>query len=116
MRTGVSIPLAINDLSNLESLSARDRATRVYGLLRMILSVPVESRTAILSEMTLMIERHPYRESIRLTLRDFWSHHSYVRVISEAGLPDQAFLVRELVTRAVRHLLRVDEVEATFMY
>ena len=46
MRTNVSIPLAINDLSDLESLSARERATRVYGLLRMILNVPVESRTA----------------------------------------------------------------------
>ncbi len=111
MRTGVSIPLAINDLSNLESLSARERATRVYGLLRVILNVPVESRTAVLSEMTLTIDRHPCRESIRSTLRDFWSHHSYVRVISEAGLPDEAFLVRELVTRAVRHLLPVDEVE-----
>jgi site-specific recombinase len=111
MRTGVSIPLAINDLSNLESLSARERATRVYSLLRMILNVPVESRTDVLSEITLTIERHPCRESIRSTLRDFWSHHSYVRVISEAGLPDEAFLVRELVTRAVRHLLPVDEVE-----
>ena len=35
----------------------------------------------------------------------------YVRVISEAGLPDEAFLVRELFARAVRHLLPVDEVE-----
>ena len=58
-----------------------------------------------------MIERHPCRDSIRSTLRDFWSHHSYVRVISEAGLPDEAFLVRELFARAVRHLLPVDEVE-----
>ena len=61
--------------------------------------------------MTEAIERHPSRDSIRSTLRDFWSHHSYVRVISEAGLPDEAFLVRELFTRAVRHLLPVDEVE-----
>jgi hypothetical protein len=111
MRTGISIPLAINDLSNLELLSARERTTRVYGLLRVILNVPVESRTAVLSEMTLTIDRHPCRESIRSTLRDFRSHYSYVRVISEAGLPDEAFLVRELVTRAVRHLLPVDEVE-----
>ena len=57
------------------------------------------------------IEQHPCRDSIRSTLRDFWSHHSYVRVISEAGLPDEAFLVRELLTRALRHLLPVDEVE-----
>jgi site-specific recombinase len=83
----------------------------VYGLLHMILNVPVESRTDTLSEVTLAIERHPCRDSIRSTLRDFWSHHSCVRVISEAGLPDEAFLVRELLARAVRHLLPVDEVE-----
>jgi site-specific recombinase len=83
----------------------------VYGLLRTILNLPVESRTQTLAEMTLAIERHPCRDSIRSTLRDFWSHHSYVRVISEAGLPDEAFLVRELFARAVRHLLPVDEVE-----
>ncbi len=83
----------------------------MYGLLRMILNVPVESRTDTLSEVTLVIERHPCRDSIRSTLRDFWSHHSCVRVISEAGLPEEAFLVRELLARAVRHLLPVDEVE-----
>ena len=83
----------------------------MYGLLRTILNVPVEFRTEALSEITLAIESHPGRDSIRSTLRDFWSHHSYVRVISEAGLPDEAFLVRELLTRAFRHLLPVDEVE-----
>jgi site-specific recombinase len=83
----------------------------VYGLLRKILSVPVESRTETLLEMTLAIGSHACSDSIRSTLRDFWSHHSYVRVISEAGLPDEAFLVRELLARAVRHLLPVDEVE-----
>lgn len=83
----------------------------MYGLLRTILNVPAESRTENLSQMSLAIERHPCHDSIRSTLRDFWSHHSYVRVISEAGLPDEAFLVRELLARAVRHLLPVDEVE-----
>jgi site-specific recombinase len=73
--------------------------------------VPVELRTETLSEVTLAIERHACSDSIRSTLRDFWSHHSYVRVISEAGLPDEAFLVRELLARALRHLLPVDEVE-----
>ena len=83
----------------------------MYGLLRKLLSVPEEARTDVLSKITSAIERHPKRDEIRSTLQDFWSHHSYVRVISEAGLPDEAFLVRELVTRAVRHLLPVDEVE-----
>jgi site-specific recombinase len=105
------ISIAIDNLSNLDSLSARERATRVYGLLRKILNVPVELRTGTLSELMRAIGQHPCGDSIRSTLRDFWSHHSYVRVISEAGLPDEAFLVRELLTRAVRHLLPVDEVE-----
>ncbi len=83
----------------------------MYGLLRKILNVPVEFRTETLSELMRMIEHHPCGDSIRSTLRDFWSHHSYVRVISEAGLPDEAFLVRELLGRALRHLLPVDEVE-----
>jgi site-specific recombinase len=83
----------------------------VYGLLRMILDVPVKSRTEALWEITLAIERHPSRDSIRSMLQEFWSHHSYVRVISQAGLPDEAFLVGELLARAVRHLLPVDEVE-----
>jgi site-specific recombinase len=111
MKAGASIPLAVNDLSNLESLSTRERATRVYGLLRIILNVPAASRTDILEEITLAIEGHPCRDSIRSTLCEFWSHHSYVRVISEAGLPDEAFLVRELLARALKHLLPVDEVE-----
>lgn len=110
-RDGETILADISDLSNLDALSTREKATRVYGLLRMILDVPVESRTERLSEITHAIEQHPSRDSIRSTLQDFWSHHSYVRVISEAGLPDEAFLVRELLARAVRHLLPVDEVE-----
>src|ERR1700758_5027459 len=105
------MPLAIDNLSNLESLSTRERATRVYDLLRNILNVPPELRTETLLKVTQAIEDNPQRDSIRAALRDFWSHHSYVRVISEAGLPDEAFLVRELLTRAVRHLLPVDEVE-----
>ncbi len=105
------MPISIDNLSNLESLSTRERATRVYGLLRRILNVPAGMRTETLLNVTQAIQEHPCRDSIRSTLRDFWSHHSYVRVISEAGLPDEAFLVRELLARAVRHLLPVDEVE-----
>jgi hypothetical protein len=101
------ISITIDNLSNLESLSTRERATPVYDLLRKILNVPVELRSETLSELMRAIGQHPCGDSIRSTLRDFWSHDS----ISEAGLPDEAFLVRELLTRAVRHLLPVDEVE-----
>jgi site-specific recombinase len=77
----------------------------------LFLDVPVEARTETLSRLTTAIESHPDREAIHSGLRDFWSHHSYVRVISEAGLPDEAFLLRELLARALKHLLPVDEVE-----
>lgn len=77
----------------------------------MFLDIPVEARTEALSRLTTAIEGHPDREAIHSALREFWSHHSYVRVISEAGLPNEAFLLRELLARALRHLLPVDEVE-----
>jgi site-specific recombinase len=77
----------------------------------MVLSVPVDSRTLVLSQLTAELQAHPASYSIRSALQDFWSHHSYVRVISEAGLPDEVFLLRELLARALRHLLPVDEVE-----
>ncbi len=102
----------------LESASPRERATRIFELLRAFLAVPGEvrgggdrdPRTEELAQLTLAIENHPEREAVRAALREFWSHHSYVRVISEAGLPDEAFLLRELLARALRHLLPVDEV------
>ncbi|HVR24397.1 MAG TPA: hypothetical protein VMU26_13875, partial [Candidatus Polarisedimenticolia bacterium] len=77
----------------------------------MFLDIPVEARTETLSRLTAAIENHPDREAIHSSLREFWSHHSYVRVISEAGLPDEVFLLRELLARALKHLLPVDEVE-----
>jgi site-specific recombinase len=77
----------------------------------LFLDIPVEARTETLSRLTAAIEGHSDREAIHSALRDFWSHHSYVRVISEAGLPDEAFLLRELLARALKHLLPVDEVE-----
>ena len=79
-------------------------------MLRAFLAIPVEVRTDALTQLTLAIEEHSDREAIRSALREFWSHHSYVRVISEAGLPDEVFLLRELLARALRHLLPVDEV------
>ncbi len=72
--------------------------------------MPPELRTESLEHLTRAIENHPDREAIRSSICEFWSHHSYVRVISEAGLPDEAFLVGELLTRVLRHLLPVDEV------
>ncbi len=53
----------------------------------------------------------PAAREIREILNEFWSHHSYIRVISEAGLPNEVFFLRELLARALRHLTPVDEVQ-----
>ncbi len=79
-------------------------------MLRSIIDVPLSSRTERLSELTASIDGHSHRDEIRSAFREFWSHHSYVRVISEAGLPDQIFLLRELFSRTVKRLLPEDEV------
>jgi N-acetyl-gamma-glutamylphosphate reductase len=71
-------------------------------MLRAILDVPVSIRTEKLTELTRSVDAHPRREEIREAFREFWSHHSYVRVISEAGLPDEVFLLRELFVRAAK--------------
>lgn len=104
------IPSPPEDILKFEFASARDRATWVYGLLREIMDVPTPRRTARLSQLTASIDAHPHREEIRAAFRDFWSHHSYVRVISEAGLPDEIFLLRELFVRAIKRVLPEDEV------
>ena len=77
----------------------------------MFLDIPVEARSEALLRLTAAIESRPDCDAIHSALREFWSHHSYVRVISEAGLPNEAFLLRELLARALRHLLPVDEVD-----
>jgi site-specific recombinase len=104
------VSIAIDDLVALESLPARERATGIFELLRQFLQIPPEARTAELTRLTAALAIHPDRASILAELREFWSHHSYVRVISEAGLPDEVFLLRELLAIALRHLLPVDEV------
>jgi len=97
-------------LAALDLLAPREQAICVYQLLRTILDIPVESRTEQLAVLTIAVDAHSQRESIYATFREFWSHHSYVRVISEAGLPEEAFFLRELLARALRHFLPVDEV------
>jgi site-specific recombinase len=104
------IPSPSEDLLRFEFGSPRERATWVYGMLRGILDVPVAWRTEKLSQLTARIDQHPHRDDIRNAFREFWSHHSYVRVISEAGLPDEVFLVRELFSRSVKRLIPEDEV------
>jgi site-specific recombinase len=99
-----------DELLRFEFGSARERATWVYGLLRTIMDVPISRRTERLAQLTASIDAHPHRDEIRAAFREFWSHHSYVRVISEAGLPDEIFLVRELIARAVKPFLPEDEV------
>ena len=107
----MTIPYRLDDLLALQPDAARQRATWVYGALRFFLDVPAASRTDRLLQFTAEIDSHPRRQEIRDIFHEFWSHHSYIRVISEAGLPDEVFLLRELLARALRHLIPVDEVQ-----
>lgn len=93
-----------------EFASARERATWVYGILRDILDVPIARRTEKLTHLMASIDADPHRDEIRSAFREFWSHHSYVRVISEAGLPDEIFFLRELYVRAAKRCIPEDEV------
>jgi site-specific recombinase len=101
----------LDELLALDPGASRERTTWVYTALRDFLDVPASWRTEKLLQFTEVIDSHPRREEIRGILRDFWSHHSYIRVISEAGLPDEVFFVRELLARTFRHLTPVDEVQ-----
>ena len=93
-----------------EFASARERATWVYGILRGILDVPITRRTEKLTQLMASIDGDPHQDEIRTAFREFWSHHSYVRVISEAGLPDEIFFLRELYVRAAKRFIPEDEV------
>src|SRR3984957_4309604 len=111
------VPVAAAKSTRLDTLLAlapgapRERTTWVYGILRDFLDVPPAWRTDLLLQFIAEIDAHPRAQEIRDILRDFWSHHSYIRVISEAGLPDEVFFLRELLARALRHLTPVDEVQ-----
>jgi site-specific recombinase len=99
------------ELLRFEFRSPRERATWIYGLLRRMLDVPLSARTEWLSQLTTALDEHKQRAEILAAIREFWSHHSYVRVMSEAGLPDEIFLIRELFARAVKRLMPEDEVQ-----
>ncbi len=101
----------LDDLLALDPSAPREQATWVYSALRDLLDVPASLRTDRLLLLSAEIDSHPRGPEIREILRDFWSHHSYIRVISEAGLPNEVFFVRELLARALRHLTPVDEVQ-----
>ena len=111
MKAVAAISSSIEFPLRFEFATPRERATWVYGLLREILDVPTSRRTERLSQITAAIDAHPHRDEIRAAFRDFWSHHSYVRVISEAGLPDESFLLRELFVRSAKHFIPEDEVK-----
>lgn len=110
----MNVPVATDSpresLLKFEFGSGRERATWVYGMLRRILDIPTAQRTEELQRLTANIDADPRRDEIRDTFREFWSHHSYVRVVSEAGLPDEIFLLRELFVRTMKRLLPEDEV------
>jgi site-specific recombinase len=101
----------LDELLALDPAAPRERATWVYDALRDFLDVPAALRTERLLQFSGEIDSHPRGAEIRDILHQFWSHHSYIRVISEAGLPNEVFFLRELIARALRHLTPVDEVQ-----
>jgi len=106
-----SKPTRLDDLLALDPDAVRERAIWVYSALRNFLDLPIAWRTDRLLQFTTEIDAHPRHQEIRDILHEFWSHHSYIRVIAEAGLPDEVFFVRELFARTLRHLTPVDEVQ-----
>ncbi len=107
----MSQPVELDGLLSFSPEDSRARATWVYGVLRHFLDLPPTLRTSRLIQFTAEVESHPRRADIHKIFHEFWSHHSYVRVISEAGLPDEVFLLRELLARLFRHFMPVDEVQ-----
>jgi site-specific recombinase len=101
----------LDDLLALGPGASRERAVWVYSALRDFLDLPPSLRTDSLLQFTDAIDAHPRREEIRDILHEFWSHHSYIRIMAEAGLPDEVFFVRELFARTLRHFTPVDEVQ-----
>jgi len=101
----------LDQLLALDPGASREKATWIYDALRDLLDLPASTRTRSLVQLTDEIDSHPRGPEIRQILGEFWSHHSYIRVISEAGLPDEVFFLRELLARALHHLTPVDEVQ-----
>ncbi len=94
-----------------EVSSVRDRNLWLYDLLQLLLEVPVARRTNRLAGLTAAIDQHPRRDAIRQTIHELWSHHSVVRVICEAGLPDEVSFFHELSARSFRRLMPTDETQ-----
>lgn len=103
--------LRLDELLEVKPRASRARATWMYETLRFYLDLAPNIRTERLHQFAATVDAHPRAAEIRDLLHEFWSHHSYVRVITESGLPDEVFLLRELLARALRHLMPVDEVQ-----
>lgn len=68
-------------------------------------SAPIEERTQRLEEFTQALSTHPLAPDLRLRLRKIWTHHSLVRVLTEAGLPDEPAFFEELAKRLANKVL-----------
>lgn len=68
-------------------------------------SAPVDERTKRLEEFTQALSSHPLASDLRMRLRRIWTHHSLVRVFTEAGLPDETAFFEELAKRLANKVL-----------
>lgn len=83
----------------------------LHDVLASLLRTPVEYRTLSLNQFAQAIDLHPQADDLRASLRRLWTHHSAVRLLSEAGLPNEAYLLREVAGRAVSRFIPADEVD-----
>lgn len=68
-------------------------------------AAPLEERTERLEEFTQALSSHPLAADLRLRLRKIWTHHSLVRIFTEAGLPDEPAFFEELAKRLANKVL-----------
>lgn len=68
-------------------------------------SADPEERTERLKKLTEEVDQHPLAAEYRTRLRRLWSHHSYTRIFTEAGLPNETAFLDELGERLGNVLL-----------
>jgi site-specific recombinase len=83
----------------------------LHDVLAWLLRTPPEFRTERLHFLAQALDQHAQAEEMRATLRRLWTHHSAVRLLSEAGLPNEAYFIRELTGRVFSRFIPADEVD-----
>lgn len=70
-----------------------------------IKSIPVDERTEQLQQLTDALKAHPFSEQVQARLQKLWQHHSSLRLLTEAGLPDETAFFYEFSMRVSNAIL-----------